>query len=213
METTFGDAISGPKRVPLSGGLLGSGRRPPSLLQRGKSFTSDDLLDPEPAAESGQDHRAELESYSMITAARGSGSPMSSITNSPPSSEDSHAQLREAEMEVVVEPYTPTEQSFPRGVHELDAMHASSTTPTGRKSGRVSPSGSDVAQMGDTPKNTSGSREVPWTAPVLGRSDASSTRRSNDEMPLFAEEDRYLKRQRTRSNPREERAGSEGREQ
>jgi hypothetical protein len=212
METTFGESISGPKRVPLSGGLLGSGPRPPSLLQRGKSFTSDDLLDQEPNAESGQDHRADLQSYSMLTG-RGSGSSMSIITNSPPSSDDSHA-VKEADMEVVVEPYTPTEQTFPINIKGQAPTLDSCTTPTGRKSGRAGPSESDDNQVGGTPRNTSNPTEVPWTAPVLGRSESSSNRRSNNTPPP-REEDRYLKRQRTRSNPRDrdERARSEDREQ
>jgi hypothetical protein len=205
MEMNFDSSItSGPRRVPLSGGLLGSGPRPPSLLQRGKSFTSDDLFESNSTSAAGPDHRGELKSYSMLSGVRGSGSSMSTITNSPPSSDDSHAINREPEMEVEVEPYTPTEQTFRQDLQDQLARQESSATPTARKGRSVSPSGSDTTRVGETPRNTSPSHEVPWTAPVPGRSDlsASSSNRRCNEAPLFSEDDRHLKRQRTRSNPR-----------
>lgn len=188
MEMNFDSAFKGPKRVPISAGNHGSGPRPPSLLQRGASFTSSDLLN-ENSFGSHEDLDDRATVTVMHTGQEGT-SPVSIITNSPPSSVDSHSMYEEAEMEVEVEPYTPLEQTFPSDIH------SSAITPTGR---RASPRSPRMRTVTATPTNPTPA-EVPWTAPSLGRSE-SGGRRDSDEEEDIAEQDRF-KRQRTRIGTR-----------
>ena len=179
LDMTFGSVNKIPPRVPISNGLHGPGPRQPSLLQRGQSFTHQDLEDKKfyvkPNADMDSDDQA---SVSILSEGTTGASPVSVITNSPPSSANSSHSLHEAEMEVEVEPYTPVNQTFPSNIH------SSAVTPTGR---RVD----DTANS--TPKVTI-TTEAPWT----GKSDAG--RRSDEEDEIVAQSDRYTKRQKTRTD-------------
>jgi hypothetical protein len=176
---TFGSVNKIPPRVPISSGVHGPGPRQPSLLQRGQSFTHQDLEDKnfyvKPNADMDSDDQA---SVSVLSEGTTGASPVSVITNSPPSSANSSHSLHEAEMEVEVEPYTPVNQTFPSNIH------SSAVTPTGR---RVN----DTANS--TPKVTV-TTEAPWTA----KSDAG--RRSDEEDEIDTQSDRFTKRQKTRTD-------------
>jgi hypothetical protein len=192
MEMNFDSASKGPKRVPISSGNHGSGPRPPSLLQRGGSFTSSDLLNDNnffTRADSHEDSE-DRATVTVMHSGQGGTSPVSIITNSPPSSVDSHSLYEEAEMEVEVEPYTPVEQTFPSDIH------SSAATPTGR---RASPRSPRTRTVTATPSNPAPA-EIPWTAPSLGRSESGSRRDSDGEEDI-AEQDRF-KRQKTRIGTR-----------
>jgi hypothetical protein len=185
-------STSVPRRVQISNGAHGQGPRPPSLLQRGQSFTSSDLLSQKkftvkPTPDVYPEDQA---SVTVIPGAReGGGSPVSTITSSPPSSVDSYTNLREAEMEVEVEPYTPVNQTFPSNIHSSNA------TPIARRM-----SNPKTETITATPKQTV-SNEIPWTAPNLGRSDSGNRRAQQDEA-MITEADRNHKRQKTRTGGR-----------
>lgn len=177
LDMTFGSINKIPPRVPISNGLHGPGPRQSSLLQRGQSFTHQDLEDKKfyvkPNADVDSDDQA---SVSILSEGTTGASPVSVITNSPPSSANSSHSLHEgAEMEVEVEPYTPVNQTFPANIH------SSAVTPTGRRM-------NDTANS--TPKVTI-TTEAPWA----GKSDAG--RRSDEEDEIVSQSDRYTKRQKT----------------
>lgn len=179
---TFGSVNKIPQRVPVSNGLHGAGPRPPSLLQRGQSFTHHDLENKKfyvkPHTDMDSDDQA---SVSVMSEGPTGTSPVSIITNSPPSSANSSHSLHEGtDMEVEVEPYTPVNQTFPANIH------SSAVTPTGRKvSGNADTAASTPKVMITT--------ETPWT----GKSDAG--RRSDDDEESVPQSDRYTKRQKTRT--------------
>jgi len=188
---TFDSANKGPKRVPINTGSHGSGPRQPSLLQRGKSFTSDDLLDNKkfyvrPNVDMEQEDQA---SVTVMSEGQTAASPVSVITNSPPSSTNSSHSLHETSMEVEVEPYTPVNQTFPSNVH------STAVTPTGRH-------GSGSADTANTTPKVNVSAETPWT----GRSDAG--RRSDEDDSVVPQSDRFTKRQKTRTFTRTNSGGS-----
>lgn len=123
------------QRVPMSTGLgTAAANRPPSLLSRGKSFTSDDLLADEPNTktraeeiinESEMDEESDHSSSLMSAGLQKShSSSLSNITNSPPSSLSSVSVADDVEIEAdaVVDPFTPLHQStFPASIHAAAA--------------------------------------------------------------------------------------------
>lgn len=139
-----------PQLVPISRGLSAASNRPPSLLSRGRSFTSDDLLadDANANVESkpqgkgdgnlndtdmgdDSDHSSSLMSAGFQKSV---SSDISNITNSPPSSLSSQSIAEDIELDLDhdadVEPFTPLHQtSFPSSVHEVASMDAQSATP------------------------------------------------------------------------------------
>lgn len=142
-----------PQRVPISTGLGAAANRPPSLLSRGRSFTSDDLLadDADTDANTHTHTNAETtkgdgintdsdmgddsdHSSSLMSAGlqKSVSSSISNITNSPPSSLSSQSIAEDIEVDLDHdnEPYTPLHQtSFSSSIHEAATTQAQSATP------------------------------------------------------------------------------------
>lgn len=215
-----------PQRVPISTGLTTTAMRAPSLLSRGRSFTSEDLLAEQDDAESktsrpstdtdmGDDSDA---SSSKMSAGMRKlvSSPISNVTNSPPSSLSSHSIPEDIEVDADYPPYTPvvqTSTTFSVSAHDLSMTQATVTTPKGRgATSFAAPHTIDSRLSGDSSSSTTPKQNLtqgpiePWSAPQLARK--TTQLRAQEDKPSPEEIVRDTKRQKVISRPHHRRGGS-----
>ena len=109
--------------------------RPASLLQRGRSFTSEDF----PAEEETTPPKIRPEMQ------RSASSPVSVMTTSPPSSISSQSISEEFELEIEADPITPLNQTFPHSL--LGLRDSSSTAGSSDGSGNTTPAGTPAITL------------------------------------------------------------------
>ena len=132
--------------------------RPTSLLQRGRSYTSEDFarhVEPAPLeSEDSSNTNTNTPAKARPDMQRSASSPVSSMTISPSSSVASSSIAEEVEMEIELgsqieaagrlfeaDPITPLNQTFPHSIHDLRNGRVSSSTSSDGGSAQTTPAG------------------------------------------------------------------------